>query len=141
MMNSKGTAIFRPTHNVDQESLSVILPAKEVSVSLELAGEEESSLQWCVIHPHLSTTSSLFTILLIVVEDNLLVPVRVALLNAETVDGAVASVHHTKLLASLSQCQVYRNAAVTEQKKQVRISSMSRKGVKQGSYEVKNQEL
>merc|ERR1711970_414254 len=70
-------------------------PAKEVSVSLELAGEEESSLQWCVIHPYL------------------LVPVRVALLNAETVDGAVASVHHTKLLASLSQRQVYRNTALT----------------------------
>merc|ERR1711970_919687 len=70
-------------------------PAKEVSVSLELAGEEESSLQWCVIHPHL------------------LVPVRVALLNAETVDGAVAGVHHSKLLASLGQRQVYRNTAVT----------------------------
>merc|ERR1719365_176507 len=59
-------------------------PAKEVGVSLELAGEEESSLQWCVIHPHL------------------LVPVGVALLNAETVDGTVASVHHAKLLPSLS---------------------------------------
>merc|ERR1719430_2332211 len=70
-------------------------PAEEVSVSLEFTGEKESSLQWCVIHPHL------------------LVPVRVALLNAETVDGAVASVHHSKLLASLSQRQVYRNTAVT----------------------------
>ena len=46
--------------------------------------------------------SSLFTILLISVEENLLVPVGVALLNAETVDGAVASVHHAKLLPSLS---------------------------------------
>ena len=55
-------------------------------------------------------------------EDNLLVPVRVALLNAETVDGAVAGIHHTKLLASLSQRQVYRNTAVTEQKKHARIS-------------------
>merc|ERR1719500_1091628 len=69
--------------------------AKEVGVSLQFAGEEEPSLQWCVIHPHL------------------LVPVGVALLNAETVDGAVAGVHHSKLLASLSQCQVYRNTAVT----------------------------
>merc|ERR1719193_851791 len=70
-------------------------PAKEVSVSLELAGEEESSLQWRVIHPHL------------------LVPVRVTLLNAETVDGAVSSVHHSKILAGLSQRQVYGNTALT----------------------------
>merc|ERR1719500_597104 len=70
-------------------------PAKEVGVSLQLTGEQESSLQWCVIHPHL------------------LVPVGVALLNAETVDGAVAGVHHSKLLASLSQRQVHRNTAVT----------------------------
>merc|ERR1719339_417270 len=70
-------------------------PAKEVGVSLQLTGEEESSLQWCVVHPHL------------------LVPVGVALLNAEAVDSAVAGVHHSKLLASLSQCQVYRNTAVT----------------------------
>merc|ERR1719193_2856350 len=70
-------------------------PAEEVSVSLQFTGEKESSLQWCVVHPHL------------------LVPVRVALLNAETIDGAVAGVHHSKLLASLSQRQVYRNTAVT----------------------------
>merc|ERR1719184_369717 len=70
-------------------------PAKEVCVSLELASEEEPSLQRCVIHPHL------------------LVPVGVALLNAEAVDGTVASVHHSKILPCLSQCQVYRNTALT----------------------------
>ena len=54
-------------------------------------------------HRYLSLfISSLFTILLISVEENLLVPVGVALLNAEAVDGAVASVHHAKLLPSLS---------------------------------------
>merc|ERR1719352_1730484 len=70
-------------------------PAKEVGVSLELASEEEPSLQRCVVHPHL------------------LVPVRVALLNAEAVDGPVSSVHHSKVLPSLSQRQVYRNTALT----------------------------
>merc|ERR1719237_1860518 len=70
-------------------------PAKEVGVSLELASEEEPSLQRCVIHPHL------------------LVPVGVALLNAETVNGAVSSVHHSKILPSLSQRQVYGNTALT----------------------------
>merc|ERR1719352_68929 len=70
-------------------------PAKEVGVSLELASKEEASLQRCVVHPHL------------------LVPVRVALLNAEAVDGAVSSVDHSKVLSGLSQCQVYRNTALT----------------------------
>merc|ERR1719352_163541 len=70
-------------------------PAKEVGVSLELASEEEPSLQRCVVHPHL------------------LVPVRVALLNAEAVDCAVSSVDHSKVLPSLSQRQVYRYTALT----------------------------
>merc|ERR1719209_750962 len=70
-------------------------PAKEVGVSLELASEEEASLQRCVIHPHL------------------LVPVGVALLNAETVNCAVSSVHHSKIFPSLSQRQVYGNTALT----------------------------
>ena len=50
----RGTMTFRPTYDVDQESLAVIVPAKEVGVSLELASEEEPSLQRCVIHPHLN---------------------------------------------------------------------------------------
>merc|ERR1711970_1086596 len=70
-------------------------PAKEVGVSLELASEEEPSLQRCVVHPYL------------------LVPVGVALLNAEAVDGTVASVHHSKILPCLSQGQVNRNTALT----------------------------
>merc|ERR1740131_249947 len=69
-------------------------PSKEVSVSLEFASEEESALQGSVVHPHL------------------LVPVGVALLDAETVDGAIASVHHAKLFASLSEGQVYRDTTL-----------------------------
>ena len=32
----------------------VIVPAKEIGVSLELASKEEPSLQRCVVHPHLN---------------------------------------------------------------------------------------
>ena len=50
---------------IDFQAVSV--PAKEVSVSLQLTCEEKSSLQWCVIHPHLHIMSCLiFTIPLIV---------------------------------------------------------------------------
>merc|ERR1711962_417951 len=69
-------------------------PSKEVGVSLEFASEEESALQGSVVHPHL------------------LVPVGVALLDAETVDGAIASVHHAKLFASLSEGEINRNATL-----------------------------
>ena len=53
-MNFRGKMTLRPTYDVDQESLTMIVPAKEVGVSLELASEEEPSLQRCVIHPHLN---------------------------------------------------------------------------------------
>ena len=39
-------------------------------------------------------------------------PVGVALLDAETVDGAIAGVHHAKLFASLSEGQMNRNATL-----------------------------
>ena len=38
----------------------------------------------------------------------------VALLDAETVDGAIAGVHHAKLFASLSEGQVNRNATLAK---------------------------
>ena len=49
-----------------------------------------------------------------------MVPVGVALLDAETVDGAIASVHHAKLFASLSEGQINRNTALAKQN-QVKI--------------------
>ena len=44
-----------------------------------------------------------------------MVPVGVALLDAETVDGAIAGVHHAKLFASLSEGQINRNTALAKQ--------------------------
>ena len=43
-----------------------------------------------------------------------MVPVGVALLDAETVDGAIAGVHHAKLFASLSEGQVNGNATLAK---------------------------
>ena len=43
-----------------------------------------------------------------------MVPVGVALLDAETVDGAIAGVYHAKLFASLSEGQVNRNATLAK---------------------------
>ena len=43
-----------------------------------------------------------------------MVPVGVALLDAETVDGAIASVHHTELFASLSEGKINRNTALAK---------------------------
>merc|ERR1719412_2934630 len=90
-------SLFQPgrSHLLPIWSGNVAVTNLRVKIMGVVSSTKESTLQWCVIHPHL------------------LVPVRVALLNAETVDGAVAGVHHSKLLPSLSQRQVYRNTAVT----------------------------
>ena len=57
-----------------------------------------------------------------------MVPVGVALLDAETVDGAIASVHHAKLFASLSEGQVYRDTTLA---KTAPSQNLSRKRKKQ----------
>ena len=62
----------------------------------------------------------------------------VALLNAETVDGAIASVHHAKLFASLSEGQINRNATLAKTSPSQNLSCKSKKTIDQEEEEEGN---
>ena len=67
-----------------------------------------------------------------------MVPVGVALLDAEAVDGAIAGVYHAELFASLSKGQINRNTTLA---KTAPSQNLSRKRKKQLIRKEKKKEM